>query len=85
MYSKGQKASIKDVSFKPDSRYITTAAANTIFIYDLEGNEEGCRAEQQDELSVGFVFSSDGKTFISGNYDGILYVCMIFTTCGKMG
>jgi len=71
---KGQKASIKDVGFSPDSRYITTAADNTIFIYDLEEMKKVAELNNKMSYPAGFAFSSDGKTFISGNYDGIIRV-----------
>lgn len=71
---KGQKASIKDVGFSPDSRYITTGADNTIFIYDLEEMKKVGELTNTMSYPAGFAFTSDGKTFLAGNYDGIVRV-----------
>ena len=72
---KGQTASIKDMCFSPDSRYLLTAADDaTIFIYDLQTMKRVGKFADKMSYPKGLAFSSDGKTFFAGNYDKIIRI-----------
>lgn len=71
----GQRASIKTVSFSPDSRYVVTGADDaTIYIYDLQSMKLADKIQGNMSYPFGLCFTSDGKKLISGNYDKIIRV-----------
>ena len=71
----GQRASIKTVSFSPDSRYVVTGADDaTIYLYDLQGMQLADKIQGNMSYPFGLCFTSDGKKLISGNYDKIIRV-----------
>lgn len=71
----GQRASIKTVTFSPDSRYVVTGADDaTIYIYDLQSMKLADKIQGNMSYPFGLCFTSDGKKLISGNYDKIIRV-----------
>ncbi len=67
------KGIINEIAYSPDGKYLAVAASIGIWLYDMKTYQEVALLTGPEGHTDSVVFSPDGKTIISGSWDGAVY------------